>query len=143
VEISRLVKPANEVEMAIKVDRLDHVVVNSSDVAAMAAWYARVLGMEREEFGPERRTALKFGNQKLNLRPTGAANWATAAVDTPGSLDFCFITKAAPEQTLAHLAACGVAVAAGPVERTGALGAMTSIYCRDPDGNLVEIASYR
>src|SRR5262244_2969250 len=95
--------------MPIAIDRIDHVVLNCRDIEATAAWYTRVLGMRREEFGAERRTALKFGNQKLNLRPTGANNWTTAGVDAPGSVDICFITKAAPEQTLAHLAACGVA----------------------------------
>jgi hypothetical protein len=35
-----------------------------------------------------------------------------------------------------------VQVTAGPVAKTGALGPMTSHYCRDPDGNLVEVASY-
>ena len=34
------------------------------------------------------------------------------------------------------------AVVAGPVRRTGALGPMTSVYFRDPDGNLVEVARY-
>ena len=41
-----------------------------------------------------------------------------------------------------HLRACGVQITAGPVPKTGALGPMTSHYCRDPDGNLVEVASY-
>src|SRR5262245_60163745 len=110
--------------MPITIDRVDHVVLNCRDIEVTANWYMRVLGMKRQTFGAERRTALEFGNQKLNLRPTNAANWATAAVDAPGSVDICFITKATPEQTLAHLAACGVAVAAGPTERTGALGVM-------------------
>jgi len=76
------------------------------------------------------------------LRPIGAPNWPTGAIDAPGSLDLCFITKAPPETVLAHWRACGITVTDGPIERTGALGAMTSIYCRDPDGNLVEVASY-
>ena len=128
--------------MPFAIERIDHVVVNCRDVAATAAWYARVLGMRRETFGPDRRVALKFGEQKLNLRPTGAPNWATGQVDAPGSLDLCFITGARPEVVLSHLSQCGVAVSEGPVTKTGALGAMTSVYCRDPDGNLVEIASY-
>lgn len=128
--------------MGFSIDRIDHVVVNCRDVAAMAAWYERVLGLKREEFGPDRRIALKFGSQKLNLRPTGARNWETGAVDAPGSLDFCFITTASPDAVVKHFRACAVAVTEGPVAKTGALGPMTSVYCRDPDGNLVEVASY-
>jgi catechol 2,3-dioxygenase-like lactoylglutathione lyase family enzyme len=128
--------------MAFAIDRMDHVVLNCRDVGTTAAWYQRVLGMQREEFGQDRRVALKFGSQKINLRPTGAANWPTGAVDAPGSLDICFITTSSPEDVLDHLRACGVTVTEGPVQRTGALGIMTSIYCRDPDGNLVEIARY-
>ncbi len=129
--------------MTITIDRIDHVVVNCRDVTASARWYERVLGMRAEAFGPDRRIALKFGSQKLNLRPTGAPDWATGTVDAPGSLDLCFITTMAPEAVAAHLAREGVAVTEGPVPKTGALGPMISVYCRDPDGNLLEIACYR
>ncbi|MBI1774997.1 MAG: VOC family protein [Proteobacteria bacterium] len=128
--------------MPFAIDRIDHIVVNCRDPEAIAEWYARVLGMQRESFGPDRRVALKFGRQKLNIRPTGAPNWATGRVDAPGSLDLCFITSEPPEGVLRHLKDCGIAVVDGPVAKTGALGAMTSVYCRDPDGNLIEIASY-
>ena len=37
---------------------------------------------------------------------------------------------------------CGVAVEQGPVAKHGALGPITSVYCRDPDGNLIEISTY-
>jgi catechol 2,3-dioxygenase-like lactoylglutathione lyase family enzyme len=30
----------------------------------------------------------------------------------------------------------------GPVERTGATGRLRSIYLRDPEGNLIEIANH-
>jgi catechol 2,3-dioxygenase-like lactoylglutathione lyase family enzyme len=127
--------------MPLTIDRIDHVVVNCRDLEATAAWYERALGMTRQRFAGGR-TALAFGRQKLNLRPTGAENWATGDVDAPGSLDLCFITTAAPAEVLRHLASVGVAIVEGPVPKTGALGPMTSVYCRDPDGNLVEIASY-
>jgi len=128
--------------MGLSIDRIDHVVLNCRDVEATAAWYERVLGMRRETFGPDSRLALRFGGQKLNLRPTGAQNWDTGAVDAPGALDLCFVTTAAPADVLTQLHACGVATTAGPVPRAGALGPMTSLYCRDPDGNLIEIAAY-
>ena len=54
----------------------------------------------------------------------------------------CFITTASPGETVGQLHAQRVAIEAGPVERNGALGAMTCVYCRDPDGNLLEIATY-
>ena len=130
--------------MRFTVDRIDHVVLNVRDVEIAASWYQRVLGMEREVFGKDQRTALKFGGQKLNLRPVEAdpRNWITGASDAPGAADLCFITAVGPKDVIEHLGECRVAVVAGPVDRIGALGPMRSVYCRDPDGNLIEVASY-
>jgi catechol 2,3-dioxygenase-like lactoylglutathione lyase family enzyme len=131
--------------MRFTVDRIDHIVLNVKDVEITAAWYQRVLGMEREDFGPDNRTALKFGGQKLNVRPIDAdpGSWPTGVNDAAGSTDVCFITAAPPDEVVGHLHECGVTIVSGPVERTGALGPIRSVYCRDPDGNLVEIASYQ
>ena len=130
--------------MRFTVDRLDHIVLNCKDVDITASWYQRVLGMEREEFGADGRTALKFGGQKLNLRPADASPtaWITGANDKPGAVDACFITAVGPEDVVDHLHRCRVTILHGPVARTGALGPMESVYCRDPDGNLIEISSY-
>jgi catechol 2,3-dioxygenase-like lactoylglutathione lyase family enzyme len=127
--------------MAFTIDHIDHVVLNCHDVDATVDWYVRVLGMRREVFGAGR-IALAFGVQKINVRPTGAPNWVTGAVDAPGSLDLCFIADADPDAIGAHLRDCGVEITEGPVTKTGAQGPMTSHYCRDPDGNLVEVATY-
>lgn len=131
--------------MRFTIDRIDHIVLNVKDVEIAAAWYQRVLGMEREEFGPQHRTALKFGGQKINLRPADAdpGTWPTGVNDVPGSADVCFITAVPPDEVVAHLHDCGITILIGPSERTGALGPIKSVYCRDPDGNLVEIASYQ
>ena len=130
--------------MRFTIDRLDHFVLNVSDVDIAATWYQRVLGMEREEFGPNRRTALKFGGQKINLRPhaTPQSEWIAAKDCSPGTADICFITAVGPEDVVGHLHSLGIEIVRGPVQTEGALGAMRSVYCRDPDGNLVEIASY-
>jgi catechol 2,3-dioxygenase-like lactoylglutathione lyase family enzyme len=130
--------------MRFTVDRIDHLVLNVKDVEITAAWYQRVLGMEREDFGAANRTALKFGGQKINVRPSGTdtGTWPTGVSDEPGSGDLCFITAVGPEDVIAHLHDCGVTILAGSVERAGALGPMRSVYCRDPDGNLVEISTY-
>jgi catechol 2,3-dioxygenase-like lactoylglutathione lyase family enzyme len=124
------------------VDRLDHLVLTCRDAEVSASWYQRVLGMEREEFGPKHRTALRFGGQKINIRQADAGEWLTAPGAAPGSMDLCFSTAIAPEDIVAHLRSCGVEIVDGPAAKVGALGPIASIYVRDPDGNKVEIASY-
>ncbi|MDF0529632.1 VOC family protein [Tsukamurella sp. 8F] len=132
--------------MALTVERFDHIVLNCHDVGATAAWYERVLGMRVERFGSSRRVALAFGNQKINLRPLGALEqdpgWSTGVTEAAGSEDLCFVTTDTPDQVRAHLHECGVEITNGPVMKIGALGPMTSHYCRDIDGNLIEIAVY-
>jgi catechol 2,3-dioxygenase-like lactoylglutathione lyase family enzyme len=130
--------------MRFTIDRLDHLVLNVADVEQSASWYQRVLGMDMENFGDEGRIALKFGGQKINLRPAGhdTESWITGRSVAPGSDDLCFITAVGPDDVVAHLQGCGVAIVQGPVAKTGALGLMRSVYCRDPDGNLIEISSY-
>ena len=131
--------------MRFAVDRLDHLVITCRNVEISASWYQRVLGMEREEFGPHRRTSLRFGGQKINLRPVNATQeeWFTgAAGGVPGTDDLCFIVTMKSDQVAEYLRACGVTVEVGPVAKAGALGPIMSVYCRDPDGNLIEIASY-
>ena len=130
--------------MRFTVDRLDHLVINCADVEQTASWFQRVLGMDREEFGEDGRTALKFGGQKINLRPHNSdpQAWSTGVSSQPGAADLCFVTAVGPDQVVEHLRRCGIAIEAGPVGREGALGIMQSVYCRDPDGNLIEISSY-
>jgi len=130
--------------MRFSVDRLDHLVINCSDVETSASWYQRVLGMERETFGKDNRTALRFGGQKINLRPHNhdIVKWHTGANTAPGSQDLCFIVTVSAEEIAKHLTACGISIVEGPVEKAGALGTINSVYCRDPDGNLIEISTY-
>ncbi len=131
--------------MRFTIDRIDHIVINCKDVEISAAWYQRVLGMEREDFGEQHRTALKFGGQKINLRPFDAdvSTWPTGVCADPGAVDICFITAVPPDEVVGHLHDNGIQILQGPKEKAGALGPITSVYCRDPDGNLVEISSYQ
>ena len=125
--------------MTFIVDRIDHVVLNCRDVERTVDWYMRVLGMRREVFG-EGRTALVFGRQKLNVRPTGAPNWETGAVDAPGSLDLCFIASEPLDAVIIRLDELKATIIEGPVLRTGATSRIRSVYLRDPDRNLIEIS---
>lgn len=126
----------------IAIDRIDHLVLTVADIDATCAFYERALGMERVVFGPDSRVALVFGRQKINLHQAGAEFEPKAALPTPGSADLCVIARQPIETVFSHLQAAGIPIIAGPVPRTGATGPMTSVYLRDPDGNLIEIACY-
>lgn len=127
--------------MALAIDRIDHVVLTAHVVDRTIEFYSRVLGMEPVSFAGGRR-GLAFGRQKINLHQAGREYEPRALTPTPGSLDLCFITETPLEEVVAHLKAEGVVIAQGPLEKTGALGAMMSVYFRDPDGNLVEVSNY-
>jgi catechol 2,3-dioxygenase-like lactoylglutathione lyase family enzyme len=134
--------------VSVTVTGLDHLVMNVRDVEVAAAWYERVLGMTREEWtvpGRGKVTSVKFGRQKINLRPHWATQeqWFTGKAIAPGSDDLCFLTSASPQAVADHFRACGVAIEEGPTEKRGAQGTIVSVYCRDPDGNLIEVSSYK
>lgn len=125
------------------IDRFDHIVLTVRDLAATVGFYQRVLGARvvppADGKGP---TAIAFGRQKINLHVKGREFEPKATHVVVGSGDFCLITEAPIADVQRHIEACCVAVELGPVPRQGALGAMMSVYFRDPDGNLVEIAKY-
>ena len=125
----------------MKIDRLDHLVLTVADIERTCAFYAGVLGMEVVTFGAGRK-ALLFGRQKINLHEVGREFEPKALRPTAGSGDLCFIADGNLEAVVTHLGACGVAIEEGPVDRTGATGPIRSVYIRDPDRNLIEIAVY-
>ncbi len=126
----------------MRVDRLDHLVLTVASIEATVEFYTRVLGMEVMTFGAGR-TALAFGTSKINLHQAGKEFEPKALRPTPGSADLCLIVEDDIAEVLAELAAVGVPVEQGPVERTGAAGPIISCYLRDPDRNLIELSNYR
>lgn len=118
---------------------LDHLVLTVRDLDATARFYVEGLGMRLESFG-EGRQALHFGAQKINLHVAGKEFEPKSRHPTPGSADLCFLTERPLAEVVERLAAIGHPLIEGPVPRTGAQGPIISIYVRDPDGNLVEIA---
>jgi catechol 2,3-dioxygenase-like lactoylglutathione lyase family enzyme len=126
---------------SVRIDRLDHLVLTVADIDATVKFYTRVLGMEPVTFGAGR-TALAFGRSKINLHRAGHEFEPKAHRPTPGSADLCLIADGPLDQVIGHLAACGVPVEEGPVERTGATGPIRSVYFRDPDRNLIEVSTY-
>ncbi len=123
-----------------KISALDHLVLTVADIDITCDFYSRVLGAEPITFGAGRR-ALQIGQQKINLHPLANEYTPIAQHPKPGSGDLCFLSDTPLATWLGHLDHCGVAVIAGPLARTGAIGPIESIYVRDPDRNLIEIAN--
>jgi len=133
----------------MQIKSLDHLVLTVQDMQRTCDFYQRVLEMEVVTFGGNflrdgkaERYALQFGNQKINLLVQVQEFEPKAQHPTPGSADLCFVTDVPLAQVIEHLQTCGVTIEAGIVPRTGAAGAITSLYIRDPDGNLLEISNY-
>jgi len=121
------------------IHHLDHLVLTTTDRAACVDFYTRVLGMQLETFGAGR-TAFRFGHQKINLHERGREFEPKAHLPVPGALDLCFIADRPLSAVMAHLQACAWPIVEGPVERTGAVRRIRSVYVRDPDLNLIEIS---
>lgn len=126
----------------MQIDTLDHLVLTVRDLEVTCQFYTRALGMTVVTFG-QGRTALTFGSQKINLHRYTQEFEPKARRPMPGSADLCFITSIPLTEVMVHLKALDIEILFGPVERTGAMGPILSIYCRDPDQNLIEIANYR
>lgn len=123
----------------IKVTALDHLVLTVTAPEKTAEFYQIILGMELREFG-EGRLALHFGQQKINLHRAGHEFEPKAKTPLPGSADLCFLVDGSAKDNASRLIADGINIDEGPVPRTGAMEPVISLYLRDPDGNLIELA---
>ncbi|QKS00261.1 VOC family protein [Sphingomonas sp. CL5.1] len=123
------------------IDRIDHFVLTATSIDATCEFYCRVLSFTRHS--PDGKpTSLAFGQQKINVHQADRTFDPKALRPTPGAADFCLVTSTPIDEFAAHLERCDVQIEKGPIARTGAMGPMMSVYFRDPDGNLVEVAQY-
>lgn len=127
--------------MSMRILAIDHIVLTVRSLERACAFYEGVLGMTRKTFA-DGRTALHFGSQKINLHLSGREFEPKAARPEPGAADICLLV-ADVREAQAAIEAAGIDVIEGPVAKEGARGVLLSIYCRDPDGNLVELSEYR
>ncbi|TVY65588.1 Glyoxalase domain-containing protein [Lachnellula suecica] len=132
---------------AAKITSLDHLVLTVRSIPATKTWYENTLGMRSQSFvsGGVTRHSLNFGEQKINLHELGHEFEPKAAKVQSGSADLCFITRDPVSEVRERLLTQGVSMLeldeeteGGIVGRTGARGSLRSVYCRDPDGNLIE-----
>ncbi|MDH2498742.1 MULTISPECIES: VOC family protein [Acinetobacter] len=125
----------------MKITHLDHLVLTVEDVHKTCEFYKTILNFEVITFKEDRK-ALKFGNQKINLHKSGNEFEPKALLPTKGSADLCFISETPLTEVILHLSKNKIVIEEGPIERTGAIGGILSIYIRDPDENLIEISNY-
>ncbi|MCB2214856.1 MAG: VOC family protein [Desulfobulbaceae bacterium] len=125
----------------MKISGVDHLVLTVKDIERSVSFYTGVLGMEKQ-VSATGRIALHFGNQKINLHQAGSEFLPCAELPTPGSADICLIVEQPIAAVCRELANRQTELIEGPVARTGAAGQLTSVYIRDPDGNLLELACY-
>jgi catechol 2,3-dioxygenase-like lactoylglutathione lyase family enzyme len=127
----------------MNINRLDHIVITVSDVEASIRFYVDILGMELDRTND--RYAVKFSQQKINLHRSSTEFSPVAQNVTHGSGDFCLIADEDINEIYQELTNKNAPFepGLGIVKRTGATGPINSVYLRDPDGNLVEISSYR
>jgi catechol 2,3-dioxygenase-like lactoylglutathione lyase family enzyme len=125
-----------------RITGLDHLVLTVREIPATIAFYSEVLGLEPLQFDGGR-VGLQAGDQKINLHPAGGEYVPHAARPSPGSADFCLRCATDVDEVAASIRRRGVAIEHGPADKVGARAPLRSIYVRDPDGNLVEIANER
>ena len=77
--------------------KIDHFVLTVASIEATCTFYERALGMKTVTFG-EGRTALCFGEHKINLHKAGREFEPKSRVPTPGSGDFCLTTDTPPRR---------------------------------------------
>jgi catechol 2,3-dioxygenase-like lactoylglutathione lyase family enzyme len=150
--LERLVEPSGtrpacgaivleRMEVEMKICGLDHIVLTVRDITVTIEFYQRVLGMRHVVFD-EMYNALHFGNQKINLHLYRAEYIPHADIPAPGTGDLCFIAEGNIDEIVKEMRNFGIPIEVGPVNQTGAQGQMTSVYFRDPDKNLIEVACY-
>lgn len=127
------------------VDYIDHIVLTSSDLQKTVDFYKNILEMDiKEDFIKEDNSArysMHFGNQKINIHEVNNIYLPHAKNVRSGTLDICFISKKKVSYWQNKLLKNNINLIEGPIERFGATSRIISIYCHDPDGNLIEISN--
>ena len=125
----------------MNVREIDHIVLTVTDIEKSLRFYHEVFDMPIMTFDDDRKAVL-CGKQKINFQLSDHPHNPVASEPTPGSADLCIVVKDKLPEVINHLKSYYVDIIEGPVQKTGAHGKLTSVYVRDPDGNLIEISNY-
>lgn len=122
----------------VRVTGFDHLVLNVADVDRSLAFYADALGLEPLRVEEWRRGEVGFPSVRLD--PSTIIDLLRAPRGEGNVDHFCLVVAGTD---LAALEQSGrFEVEHGVARRWGARGEGTSLYVRDPDGNVVELRSY-
>lgn len=129
----------------MKMRRIDHIVLTVSDLERSRRFYHEVFDMPViDQQTNDEVVTLRCGHQLIRLQTVDRDQKALQAnKPTVGAADLCLVSGDDVNETLHHFKSYFVDVIAGPVTKYGSEGQMTSIYLRDPDQNLIEVAFYK
>jgi catechol 2,3-dioxygenase-like lactoylglutathione lyase family enzyme len=132
----------------------DHAAIPTANPEALIVFYEKLgftpVHVQDWRDGKSRAFALAFGDNKINVHPPEAWQDPRFTLRGPSALpgcgDFCFVWDGSLEEARELLDKAGAEVIEGPVAREGGRGLSsvtgTSLYTRDPDGNLLEFMVY-
>jgi catechol 2,3-dioxygenase-like lactoylglutathione lyase family enzyme len=134
----------------IKINALDHIVLNVADIARSLRFYTEILGLKPERLEEFKAGKVSFPSVRIDaatiidLFPVKSASTNDRDGSTKRNLNhFCLVVEREDfSGALEVLKQNQVAIREGPVSRWGARGQATSIYFPDPDGNEIEIRCY-
>jgi catechol 2,3-dioxygenase-like lactoylglutathione lyase family enzyme len=127
-----------------KVSGFDHVALPMQNTEAMVAFY-RSLGFEARETANA--VSVYIGAQMINFhRPAlwqNASFTLRAPAAKPPCGDLCFVWDGTAAALKTLLDRAGAKIEVGPADRQGGRRKTgSSVYVRDPDGNLLEFMIY-
>ncbi|MDF7627181.1 VOC family protein [Lactobacillaceae bacterium L1_55_11] len=124
----------------MQIEKIDHFVLTVKSIEASLHFYHDLLGLPVIQ--SQSRVAVRVGDEKINLHEQAHDFDPKATVPTPGSADFCLVVREPVADLKKQLENQGLTILEGPEKKHGAQGPIDSIYLRDPDQNLVELANY-
>lgn len=124
----------------LQIKCIDHFVITTANSQTLTDFYKK-LGFT--DVVKTNETELSIGDFKIHVQTLGQELTPHAQNVMTGSVDICFHLEETIEEIQDKLKSCGLQIELGPVSRVGAKGDMKSVYLRDPDGNLIELSSYK
>lgn len=130
---------------------IDHIAMPTANAERLVAFYKRLgfLINNEEEWrsGKANTFSIQVGDSKINVHPEGYTASLRGPTAVPGCADICFVWEGTVEECQKTLKDAGVSVIRGPAPRPGGrrrgAAPSLSLYCRDPDENLLEFMIYQ